>query len=379
MNVGVIGAGIISEVYLRNMIGIFPNLNVVAIAAKHPESAQRRAEQFGIRACSVEALLADPDIEMVVNLTPVGAHYDLIRRALLAGKHVYTEKTITLSLEKARELAALADGKGLYLGSAPDTFLGSALQAARQAIDSGLLGQVHSFAVSVHRNNSLLLCQYPFLLEPGAGVLLDFCVYYTTALCSLFGPAAQVGGIVGTPYKTHTYILPGPDFGKQMDSPNESQVSAVLQMRNGVTGTFHIDSESNTFGAPFFMIYGTKGMLRLPDPDCFGGDVLFYPNSLDAELEPVVLPQSTPYSGNSRGVGPAEMALAIAEHRPNRASKEMALHSLEILTALLKAGESGTFTPIHSDFQQPAPLPQSGPQPLSGNSILASLTLPDEK
>ncbi len=377
MNVGVIGAGIISEIYLHNMINLFPNLNVIAIAAKHLERAQKRAAQFGIRACTVEALLADPDIEMVVNLTPVGAHYDLIRQALLAGKHVYTEKTITLSVEKAQELIALADEKGLYLGSAPDTFLGSALQAARQAIDSGMLGEVHSFAISAHRNNSLLLCMYPFLQEPGAGVLLDFCVYYTTALCSLFGPAAQVGGIIGAPYKTHSNILPGPDFGKPVPSPNESQVSAILRMRNGVIGTFHLDSESNTFGEPYFTIYGTKGILRLPDPDCFGGKVLFFPNSTEAEQKPVELPQATPYSGNSRGVGPAEMAQAIAEHRPNRASKEMALHSLEILTALLKAGESGAFIPIHSEFRQPAPLPQIDPEMLSTEiGSAASLLLP---
>lgn len=361
MNVGVIGAGAISEIYLKNMTSRFSNLKVLGVAAKHLESAQRRAEQFGIKAFTVDALLADPEIEMVVNLTPVGAHEELIRRALLAGKHVYTEKTLTLDPEKAKALMALADEKGLYLGSAPDTFLGSALQAARSALDDGLLGEVHSFAISVHRNNDLLLSRYPFLREPGAGVLLDFCVYYTTALTSLFGPAAQVGGIIGTPYKTHINHQPGPDFGKVMDTPNESQVSAILRMRNGVTGTFHIDSDSNTFGAPFFAIYGTKGILQLPDPDEFGGEVLFLPNDSDAEARPVTLRQFTPYRGNSRGVGPAEMAQAIAEHRRNRASKEMAFHSLEVLTAILSAGESGAFVQIQSDFIPPAPLPQKEP------------------
>lgn len=361
MNVGVIGAGAISEIYLKNMTSRFPNLKVLGVAAKHLESAQRRAEQFGIKAFTVDTLLADPEIEMVVNLTPVGAHDELIRQALLAGKHVYTEKTITLDPEKAKALMALADEKGLYLGSAPDTFLGSALQAARSALDDGLLGEVHSFAISVHRNNDLLLSRYPFLREPGAGVLLDFCVYYTTALTSLFGPVARVGGIVGTPYKTHINHQHGPDFGKVMDTPNESQVSAILQMRNGVTGTFHIDSDSNTFGAPFFAIYGTKGILQLPDPDEFGGKVLFLPNTTDAEAQPVTLWQFTPYCGNSRGVGPAEMAQAIAEHRRNRASKEMAFHSLEVLNAILSGGEGGSFVQIQSDFIRPAPLAQRDP------------------
>lgn len=355
MNVGVIGAGIISDIYLRNMIEMFSNLDVVAVAAKHLDHAEKCARKFGIRACTVEALLDSPDIEMVVNLTPVGAHYDLIRQALLAGKHVYTEKTLAQDMQQAQQLLALADEKKLYLGSAPDTFLGSALQTARQAIDQGLLGEVNSFAVSVHRNNTFLISHYPFLQAPGAGVLLDFCVYYVTALVSLFGPMAQAGGIISAPYKTHGCILPGPNYGKPLPSPNESQVSAVLQTRSGVTGTFHIDSESNTRGDPFFMIYGTKGMLRLPDPDYFGGEVLFYPNSLTQEQAPVSLPANTPLSGNCRGVGPAEMAQAIAQGRPNRASKEMALHVLEVLTALLKTGQNGGFFPMCTECRQPAP------------------------
>lgn len=359
MNVGVIGAGVISEIYLKNMTEIFPNLQVVSVAARHLERARLRAAQFGIRADTVEELLADPQIEIVVILTPVGTHYDLIRQALLAGKHVYTEKTIADSLDKARELCALAEEKQLYLGCAPDTFLGSALQSVRQAIDRGLLGEVNSFAISVHRNNNYLLSHYPFLLEPGAGVLLDFCVYYVTALASLLGPFAQVGGIIGAPYQTHPCTLPGPDFGKILHSPNESQVSAVLQTRSGVTGTFHIDSESNTNGAPFFRIYGTEGMLSLPDPDYFGGQVLFSPNSLEGELPPQVLPQGNPYSGNARGIGPAEMAQAIREGRPNRASKEMALHVLEVLTTLLEVGKTGGFAPVTSDFSRPAPLPET--------------------
>lgn len=360
MNVGVIGAGIISEIYLKNMTQRFPSLKVLGVAARHPERAQARADQFGLRAYSVEALLGDPEIEMVVILTPVGTHYDLIRRSLLAGKHVYTEKTLADTLDKARQLCALAEEKGLYLGCAPDTFLGSALQCARQAIDQGLLGQVNSFAVSVHRSNSYLISRYPFLREPGAGALLDFCVYHVTALASLFGPFAQVGGLIGTPYPTHPCTLPGPDFGKILPSPNESQVCAVLRTRSGVTGTFHMDGESNRKGDPFFLIYGTEGMLRLPDPNNFGGQVLFYPNSFEEELPPVVLPQATPYRDNSRGIGPAEMAQAIEEGRPNRASKELALHVLEVLTTLLEVGKAGGFAPISSDFSRPAPLPETG-------------------
>ncbi|MBQ7486323.1 MAG: Gfo/Idh/MocA family oxidoreductase [Clostridia bacterium] len=359
MRVGVIGAGAISEIYLTNMINRFDNLEVVAVAARHIERAQRRAEQFALRACTVDEMMADPSIEMVVVLTPVGTHYSLIRQALLAGKHVYTEKTITDDLAGALELARLADERGLYLGCAPDTFLGAALQTARAAIDDGLLGDVHSFAISANRNNDVLLSLFAFLREPGAGVLRDYGVYYLTALTSLLGPVARVAGVIGTPYKTHVNILPGPDYGKVMDTPNESQVSAILKMRNGVTGTLHIDTDSKMQDEAYFTIYGTKGILYLTDPNQFGGEVSFHPNigtDWRKPAAPVRLWNFASYADNSRGVGPSEMAAAIEEGRPCRASKEMAVHVLEVLDAILAGGEEGQFVDVKSVFERPAPL-----------------------
>lgn len=366
MNIGVIGAGTISEIYLTNMTTKHPNLKVLGVADLNRESAEKRAAQFGIKAYTVEELLADQEVEMVVNLTPVGAHYGVIRSALEAGKHVYTEKTMTDDLPKAQELMKLAEEKGLYLGSAPDTFMGSALQAARTAIDDGLLGEIHSFAISANRNNDVLLSLFAFLRQPGAGVLLDYGVYYMTALASLLGPVARVGGIVGAPYKTHMNILPGPNFGQVMDTPNESQVSAILQLANGITGTLHIDTDSNMFDETFFAIYGTKGILYLSDPNQFGGDVRFHPNFMDPShpAKPVTLWSFTPYSDQARGIGPAEMAQAIAEGRTNRASKEMAAHVLEVLQAILSGGETGSFVDIRSRFAIPEPLKQK-PVPIT--------------
>ena len=135
MRVGVIGAGAISDIYLQNMIYTFDQLEVISVAAKHRENARKKAEQYGLEDCTVEEMLADPRIEMVVILTPVGSHYELIKAALLAGKHVYTEKTITDDIVQAEELLALAEEKQLYLGSAPDTFLGAAWQTAKKVID----------------------------------------------------------------------------------------------------------------------------------------------------------------------------------------------------------------------------------------------------
>lgn len=361
MKIGVIGAGAISGIYLENMVNKFENIEVAAIANRSMEKARKKAEEFCIRACTVGELLEDPDIEMVVNLTPVGAHYNLIKQALLAGKHVYTEKTLTDSTKSAKELLELADEKGLYLGSAPDTFLGSALQAARSAVDEKLIGDIHSFAISANRNNDILLSLFPFLRMPGAGVLFDYGVYYITALVSLLGPVGRVGGIVGTPYKTHVNILPeSPEFGKVMDTPNESQVSAVIQLKNGITGTLHMDNDSNMADEAYFAIYGTKGILYLTDPNRFGGEVKYLPNRMDPghPAEPVSLRKLTPYEENSRGVGVSEMADAIRNRRPHRASKEMAYHVLEVLEAILQCGEKGRFMDISSEFCMPEPLPQ---------------------
>lgn len=361
MKVGVIGSGAISDIYLSNMIEKFDNLEVVCVASKHPEHAKTKADQYGVAACTVEEMLKNPEVEMVVNLTPASVHYELIRQALLAGKHVYTEKTMTDDVCKAEELVKLADEKGLYLGSAPDTFLGSALQAARTAIDDGLLGEINSFAISANRDNNLLLSVFSFLRQPGGGILYDYGVYYLTALVSLLGSVKRVGSVIGAPYPTHVNIIPGsPEFGQVMDTPNESQVSAIIQMENKVTGTLHIDADSNLMDQSYFALYGTKGILYLTDPNGFGGQVRFLPNPKDPRNpEPeTVLWKFTPYEENSRGIGPSEMASAIAEGRKNRASKEMAYHVQEVLTALLAGGAQGGFTDIMSRTERPEPLEQ---------------------
>ena len=363
MRVGVIGAGAISDIYLKNMTTQFRDrLEVVCVAANHIEHAQKRAEQYGpgIRACTTEELLAAPDVDLAVVLTPVGAHAGLIRKALLAGKHVYTEKTIADSPEKAAELLRIADERGLWLGAAPDTFLGAALQTARKTIDEGLLGEIHSFVISANRDNSVLLSVFPFLRQPGAGILYDYGVYYLTALVSLLGPIARVGGIIGKPYPTHINRIPQtPDFGKQMDTPNESQVSAVVQLRSGITGTFHIDADSNIRDEAYFAIYGTKGILYLTDANAFGGTLRFLPNTTNffETPQPVELWNFTPYRENARGVGPADLAEAVREGRRCRASKEMAFHVLEALTAILQGGETGEFQNLSSSCEMPEPLP----------------------
>lgn len=357
--VGVVGAGAISDIYLKNMITRFDNLYVKSICAAHLENAQKKAEEYGIQAVTMEEMLDDPEICLVVNLTPAHVHYDVIKKALEHGKHVYTEKTLTDDISRSAELVQMARERGLHLGSAPDTFMGAALQTARSAIDSGMLGEIHSFAVSANRNNDFLLSLFEFLRQPGGGVVCDYAVYYVTALVSLLGPVARVGSIIGHPYPTHTNCVPGtPLFGQTMDTPNESQVNAVLQFENGVTGTFHIDADSVMEDQAYFTIYGTKGILILTDPNQFGGQIRFLPSAPDPNdrKEPSVLQSVNEYSDNSRGIGPSDLADTILNGTPLRPSAEMAYHVHEVLNAMLEGGASGAFRDIRSSCSRPEPL-----------------------
>ena len=345
--VGVVGAGIISDIYLKNMTEKFKNLRVKAVSARNIKKAQEKADRYGISACSVDAMMEDAEIEMIVNLTPVGSHEEITKRALEAGKHVYTEKTITDAFDTAQALCRLADEKKLFLGSAPDTFLGSSLQSARRAIDQGILGDITGFSATVNRNNDVLLSLFPIGRLPGAGICMDFGVYYITALVSLLGPVSETATFVRTPYPRHQNIIPdSPEYGQWFDSPNESEVSAILRMKSGVTGSIHLNNDSNTKEQANFIILGTRGMLYLTDPNQFGGTVRFLPNIMDFNAPDTfenLLP-GNPYSGNERGLGPSEMAEAILNGKPFfRTSKELGLHVLEVLQGMLKSGEEKTF------------------------------------
>ena len=359
MRVGVVGSGLISRIYLENMTRRFEILEVGGVCSAHFENAKRRADEFGLPAMTLEDMLSDGRIDMIVNLTPTPAHEGIIRQALEAGKHVYTEKTMTTGHESARALADLAAKKGLWLGSAPDTFLGAALQTARRAIDDGLIGEVTSFAFAANRDNDYLRSFYRFLNLPFGGVAYDYAVYYLTALCSLLGPVARVAAAVRAPYPTRVDIDPkSKTYGQRIDTPNESEISAVLTLKSGVSGTAHVNADSVIEDMHFFAIYGTKGILYLPDPNGFGGEVRLQPNwAYDAAPAPARALGNRPYyADNSRGVGPAELAWSVRAGRPARAGADMACHVLEVIDAIIESGGINAFVDIHSDFVRPRSL-----------------------
>ncbi len=355
---GVIGAGAISEVYLENLTGCFKQwIHVKSISANHLENARRKAEKYGLNACTTEEMMNDPEIEMIINLTPLEAHEELIRNALNHGKHVYTEKTITEGYAQADELSKLAQKNNLYLGSAPDTFLGSSIQTAKKAIQDGMLGEVNSFSIAINRNNDILTSMFPFLRKKGAGILRDYVVYYLTAIAVLLGPFAQTAAFLKAPYQKRICILPqSPEYGREIETPNESIASMILKLDNGITGTIHDDSESYLNDRADFIIYGKKGILLLSDPNYFGGSVRFIPaipEDMSKTPEPVILDLVNEYRDNCRGLGAAEMAVSIRSNRKHRTTAELALHILETIEAIETSAAEERFVNIKSRPELP--------------------------
>lgn len=343
--IGIIGCGVISQIYLQNLTTRFPNVRVKSCCSLRMESAKKRAEQFGLSVATMEEMLADAEIDIVVVLTPPSTHFGIIKQALLAGKHVYTEKVLSLAADEAKELCDLANEKGLYLGSAPDTFMGSALQKCKQIVNEGTLGKITGFDVYINRNMDFISCAYPIVRMTGGGVLYDFGVYHLTALVSLLGRVKEVCGIVENNKPIRVGVVEGtPDFGKEYAFDNEAQVTAILRMESGVVGTFTINGETLDDDGDLlqFRLYGEKGVMALPNPNFFGGPVRVTHAGLNWEE----VPNDLPYSDNSRGLGPAEMAQAMEEGRANMASKEQALHVVSVMEAIVESTEKRCFIPV---------------------------------
>ena len=360
--IGIIGAGMISRTYLDSLIAKFDIIKVEAIADRSGERAGELAKEYGIRAVTVDQILEDETIEIIVNLTPPGAHGEVIEKILKSGKHAYTEKCFALTTDIAAKLCRLADEKGLYLGCAPDTFFSGWAQSARRLIDSGVLGTITSFAMVGNRDNERLLSAMDYMNRPGGGIILDYSVYYLTNLINMLGPVRRVSANIKAPYPTHVNQFElSPHFGETFDSPNESQFYSVLELENGITGTVSINADSVFFDQTYYAVYGNKGIMYLGCPDWFAGQVYIYDNTYDfAQAEtPKRILQENPFGFNkdSRGVGVADMAWAIREGRGARASKERAFHVMDIQECMVKSHENnGVFITVNSTCERAQPL-----------------------
>jgi predicted dehydrogenase len=349
MKVAVIGCGVISTAYLSNLTGRFKAIRAVACYDHHPEKAAAQAERFGIASLSWEEILANPEIEMIINLTPPAAHYAVIKEALEHGKHVFSEKTMTVSLEEARDLVALADAKGLRLGVAPDTFLCGGVQTARYAMEHDLIGTIRSATIAVNRNIGVYADMLPFLERPGGSMAFDYGVYHLTALASFMGPATRVTAFSHLSATQRTRMrLDQPHFGETVNLTEDDVVAGVIEFASGALVTVNFTGSSLINEQPYFTVFGSKGVMSMGDPNIPNGEVRIR----KPQQEWFTLPFTHGFLDESRGVGAAEMVWAIRAGRAHRASKEMSLNVLEMVHGLTISAHSGapyemttTFTP----------------------------------
>ena len=355
MKTGLIGCGNISGAYLSNG-SRFKQMKIVACADMVPEVAKAKAEEFGLKAMSVDELLADPSIDTVLNLTTPASHSEINTRALEAGKNVHCEKPFGLDREEARKVIELAKAKNLRVGSAPDTFLGGGHQMCRKLIDEGYIGDVVN-------GTAFMLCHgheswHPapaFYYLKGGGPLFDMGSYYITALVNLLGPVEKVTAMANR--STDLRIGIKANVGKTFPVEIDTHISAVLKFKSGAVITlitsFDVWKHSDLRDIE---LHGTGGSMHVPDPNCFDGDIRVYKAGLTSNWAPV--DNSFIYNDNMRGIGLADMAAAITAGRQLRCNGDLALHVLDVMCSICDSDDSDKTVVLGSTCERPDPMPE---------------------
>ncbi len=363
LGVGILGCGNISTTYF-SLAPLFKGIAVRACADINVNAAQAKAEEFNVRAETVEELLADDEIDVIVNLTIPGAHYAVSKAILEAGKHVYSEKPLVLSLEEGEELRRIAREKGLSVGCVPDTFLGGAHQLARDYIDRGGIGRITSGACYVMGPGMEMWHPNPdFFFLPGGGPILDMGPYYIANLINLIGPVKRVGAMTSMATATRT-ISSQPRSGEVIEVKTPTTVQALLEFESGATVTLSASWDVWSHRHANMELYGTEGSIYVPDPNFFGGPVEVSGRDKDIRaLEGWDHPfgidnQEHPHAmvANYRTAGLADMAMALIEGRDARCSLDRALHAVDVMTSILKSGEERRFVELSTTCTQPAAL-----------------------
>jgi len=350
VRVGLVGCGVIAHNYVEGAAG-FPTFEIVQCADLESGVAEAFGEKHGLPVSSVDDLVASPDVDIVLNLTPPAAHAALVSATLAAGKHAYTEKPLAISLEAGRELVRQAHDAGLRIGSAPDTFLGAAYETARRLIAEGEIGTpVGAMATFMTGGPEGWHPNADFFYRTGAGPLLDIGPYYLTAMAALLGPITSTSGFSSVP-TAEREIAVGPRAGERFGTEVPTHVSAALRFASGALGTFTVSFETHNRYESGMVVHGTEASLQLPDANGFGGDLLI---RRSGEWEPVEYEQGGPME--TRGIGLHDMVTAIREGRPHRASGELALHVLESMHAILQSAEEGRtidLAPLQPQLEAP--------------------------
>ena len=351
MKIGIIGCGNICRAYFGGAQNT-DILEVKSCADIRMEAAKSAADKYGCQAVTVDELLADPEIELVINITIPRAHVEVDLQVLEAGKHVYSEKPLGVSVEEAQKVIQLAAEKSLRVGCAPDTFLGAGGQTARKTIDEGSIGKPVA-------GTSLLAGHGPenwhpspaFFYDIGGGPMLDMGPYYVTALVNVLGPVKRVAGITTKAFEKRVATSEGAN-GQVLPVKVSTHLTGALEFVNGAVVTLITSFDIWKHSLPRIEIHGTDGSMTIPDPNTFRGPVqVAHERREDWSDIPLAFPE------NARMIGVIDMVQAIRNGRPHRASGALAFHVLEVMTAFDKSSESGQHIEIQSIVQRPAPFP----------------------
>lgn len=381
---GVIGLGDISNAYLTNLRNYSDEIELYGCACRSLEKAGRKAAQYGFKKAyeSGDALLADPDIDIVLDLTTPDSHYYYNLAAIRAGKHVYSEKPLAATFAEGKEIVSLAKQKGLYVGCAPDTFMGARLQTFRRLIDDGTAGKITAGVANCVCHGWEWFHPNPaFYYQPGAGPVLDIGPYYFTALLSLLGPVESVCAM-GCQPQSERPIYGGPKKGGTIRVHPDvmTTLMAVLKFKNGAVVNANMSWDAWDSVLPRLELYGTKATLCIDEedpnagPNIFGGDTLvktrdtYRWRSMPRDEKESAIPwekakvlhdfDATSYVTNNRGIGLVDTVRAIRDGRRNRAGGDMALHMLEVCEGILTSAKESRYVTMTSGFVLPEPMPE---------------------
>ncbi len=351
--VGIIGCGNISSVYLKAP-RLFDILQVVACADIDMERARSQARQYGVpRACTVEELLADPEIEIVINLTVPNSHAGVALQAIAAGKAVYGEKPLATTRAEGKAILEAAHARQLRVGNAPDTFLGGGFQTCIKLINDGAIGT--PVAATAFKLNHGMEHWHPdpyFFYQPGAGPMFDVGPYYLTALIAMMGPVSRVTASMQTTFPERT-VTSEPKYGTKIPVNTPTHIAGIMEFASGAIGTILTSFDVWHQRLPFIEIYGTEGTLSTPDPNRFDGPV-YIRRAKDEDWHEVPLTHG--YTTNARGLGIADMAYAMRSGRMHRASGAMAYHVLDIIESFMQSATEGRHITLTSTCTRPEPL-----------------------
>ncbi|MBQ4050184.1 MAG: Gfo/Idh/MocA family oxidoreductase [Oscillospiraceae bacterium] len=355
LKVGMVGVGCISGIYLKNFFETFKDVKLVAVCDLIRERAEKAKEEWGVEKIydTMDELFADPEIDIVLNLTRPYQHYDVSKAALLAGKHVYSEKPLGADLAEGEELVKIAAEKGLLIGGAPDTFMGAGIQTCRKLIDEGLIGTpIGGRLVMASHGVETWHPDPDFYYQRGGGPLFDMGPYYLTALINMLGGIKKVMGYSHTAYDTRL-ITAEPHVGEIIEVNTPTHIEAFITLDSGITVSLLTSFDVYQSKQTNIEIYGTKGTLYVPDPNMFSGDIVFY-NGETGETE--TYPVEFDYAENSRCLGLDDLAKAIETGRPGRTTSKQTFHVLETMAGIMKSAETGEPYVLTSHFDREAPM-----------------------